>query len=166
MENNDILLTKEMFSRLIQVGVIVKDKDHTLEKYKNILGMDKFRIAKYPPDDEPNCERIYMGKDGNFSAYFCFFNYDNIELEVIQPIEGENIWSDFLSVSGDIKIHHLKYLVKDHKAVEEHFKKFGIKKIQSGASVGINKGKVWAFYDTMDLLGFYTEVMNELPDKA
>ena len=160
---DNAIAPKEFFSRLIQVGVIVRDLDRALENYARLLGIESFRISKYPPDDEPNCERTYMGKSGNFSAKFCFFDYGNIELELIQPLSGENIWDDFLKVQGDICIHHLKYLVKDHAQVEEHFKKLGVEKIQSGASVGINKGRSWAFYDTMDALGFYTEVMNERP---
>ena len=151
---------KMLFDQLIQVGILVRDLPTALEKYKTILGIEQFRIVKYPPEDEPNCERTYRGKAGNFEAKFCFFDYGNIELELIQPICGENIWDEFLAVHGNAAIHHVKYFVKDHCQVEQHFAALGIEKIQSGASVGINKGRSWAFYDTLSALGFYVEVMN------
>ena len=154
------MLDERLFGNVIQIGVLVRDLPSALENYKNILGIDEFRTAKYPPEDEPNCERTYRGKKGNFWATFCFFNYGNIELELIQPLKGENIWDDFLKTHGSAAIHHVKYLIQDHKQVEQHFAALGIEKIQSGASVGINKGRTWAFYDTLPALGFYVEVMN------
>ncbi len=153
---------KELFKNLIQIGMIVEDLDSTLQNLEEIIGMGPFRVAEYPPADEPNCERTYYEKDGDYRGKFCFFNYGNIEFEVIQPLEGQNIWTDFLKNNNGYGLHHLKFLVEDHQEIKQYFDLKGIKRIQSGASVGINKGKSWAYYDTKEKLGFYIEVMNDL----
>lgn len=153
---------KELFKNLIQIGMIVEDLDSTLQNLEEIIGMGPFRVAEYPPADEPNCERTYLEKDGDYRGKFCFFHYGNIEFEVIQPLEGQNIWTDFLKNNHGYGLHHLKFLVDDHQEIKQYFDSKGIKRIQSGASVGINKGKSWAYYDTKEKLGFYIEVMNDL----
>lgn len=153
---------KEIFRNLIQVGLIVEDLDTALSNLEEIIGMGPFRIAEYPPKDEPNCERTYYESDGNYKGKFCFFHYGNIEFEVIQPVEGDNIWFDYLKENKGSGLHHLKFLVDDHQEVKEFFESKGVHRIQSGASVGINKGKSWAYYDTKEKFGFYIEVMNDL----
>lgn len=152
----------EIFSRLIQIGMLTDDLDTTLANLESTLGIGPFRIAVYPPIVEQDCERYYHGIPADFKGKFCFFNFGNIEFEVIQPMGGKNIWSEFLEKNDGPGLHHLKYLVDSHDEVREHFEKLGIAEIQSGASVGVNKGRSWVYYDTYEALGFYTEVMNEL----
>jgi hypothetical protein len=152
---------KEIFSNLIQIGMITDDAEKTLENLEKTLGIGPFRVVEYPPKDEIDCKRFVNQMPSNFTGKFCFFNFGNIEFEVIQPTGGENIWSEFLKMNNGPGLHHLKYMIQSHEEVHEHFEKLGIKEIQSGASVGLNKGRVWAYYDTYETLGFYTEVMNE-----
>jgi mannose-6-phosphate isomerase len=152
--------TKRVFDAPIQIGILVNDLEGTLSRLEKDLGIGPWRIVEYPPKGEaPAME--YHGQPGNFSAKFCFFNFKNIELEVIQPLSGQNIWQDWIDKHGP-GIHHIKFLVDDHKSAEGYLNSKGYKIYQQGASVGINEGKVWAFYDTYDKLGFDLELMNKL----
>ncbi len=149
---------KELFSNPIQIGVLTNDLEEYLDKLENVFGMGPWRIAQYPPEGEhPFTE--YHGKEGNFKAKFCFFHLGNIEIEVIQPLEGENIWADFIKEHGN-SIHHIKFLTKDHKSVENYMNKNGYEIIQQGQGVGPNADKVWAFYNTFSDVGFDIEMMN------
>ena len=85
----------------------------------------------------------------------------NIELEIIQPLDGKNIWRDWIDKHGE-GIHHIKFLVPEHDDSREYLNEKSIKVIQRGASVGKNAGKEWVFYDTYDKLGFDLEIMNEI----
>ena len=151
---------KSVFTQPIQIGVLTKDLDSYLDKLENIFGMGPWRIADYPPaGTAPFTE--YRGKAGNFKAKFCFYHLGNIELEIIQPLEGENIWSDFMDKHGNA-IHHIKFLIEDHAPVREYLASHGYEIIQQGEGVGPNAGKIWAFYNTFDDIGFEVEVMNQL----
>ncbi len=159
MSDKVMLNAKEIFKQPIQVGVLVKDLEGYLSKLQNVFGMGPFRIADYPPEDEIPF-REYHGKTGNFKAKFCFYHLGNIELELIQPLEGESIWQDFLDTHGP-GIHHLKFLVPEHEEVRNYMEAHGYQMYQQGAAVGPNKGRVWAFYNTYDEIGFDVEIMNE-----
>ena len=153
------IFPEDVFRNPIQVGVLVKDLDRYLQKLQSVFGIGPFRIAEYPPKDEVPY-REYHGKKGNFTAKFCFYHLGNIELELIQPISGENIWDDFIGKHG-YGLHHIKFLTTDAKAVEEHLKANGYPVYQQGAAVGPNKGRVWQFYPTYEDIGFDVEMMNE-----
>lgn len=152
---------RDIFTAPIQVGVLVKDLEAYLQKLEQIFGIGPFRIAEYPPADELPF-REYHGKEGNFTAKFCFYELGNIQLELIQPLEGENIWQDFIDTHGP-GIHHLKFMVPEHDNVHRYLQENGYEISQQGAAVGPNKGRVWAFYPTYDEIGFDVELMNEIP---
>lgn len=149
---------KEIFCNPIQVGVLVKDLEGYLQKLNDVFGMGPFRIAEYPPENEI-LVREYHGRNGNFKAKFCFYDLGNIELELIQPLEGESIWEDFLREHGP-GIHHLKFLVPEHEQVREYLNEKGYDIYQQGGAVGPNKGRCWAFYPTYGDIGFDVEIMN------
>ena len=92
-------MDKTLFRNVVQVGMVVSDLDQTLEKFQSLLGIRPFRTVEYPPVGEEGCPREYRGKSGDFTARFCFFNLGGIELEVIQPLTGDSIWSDFPAAS-------------------------------------------------------------------
>ena len=151
---------KDYFKDPIQSGVLVNDLEQYLEKLESVFGIGPFRIAEYPPKGTSPF-REYRGKNGNFIAKFCFYHLGNIELELIQPISGDNIWQEHIDKHGQ-GIHHIKFLVPDHKPIEEYLNENGYHIIQQGEGVGPNAGKIWAFYDTYDDIGFDVELMNEL----
>ncbi len=150
---------EDVFRNPIQIGVLVHDLDAYLTKLQDVFGMGPWRIAEYPPADEIPF-REYHGKEGNFTAKFCFFHLGNIELEVIQPISGDNIWDDFISKHGQ-GLHHIKFLVDDGKEVENYMNKHGYEIYQQGGAVGPNKGRIWSFYPTYEDIGFDVEIMNK-----
>lgn len=150
------------FHNPIQIGLIVRDLDKALANFKEVLGMDGFRIADFPPPDHPDVVRKYHGKDGDFTAKFCFYNWGNIEFEIIQPLSGDNIWSDYLDGVGEMGLHHIKFMVPEHEEVRKHFESLGISVSQMGEGVGPNAGRHWVFYNTMDKLGFDIEMLNSI----
>jgi methylmalonyl-CoA/ethylmalonyl-CoA epimerase len=158
-------IDKQTFLNPIQIGMIVEDLEPVVKNLEEILGFGPFRIVDFPPEGQ-DVKMMYQGKPAKFKAKFCFFDMGNIELELIQPVEGENIWSDFLKANGGMGLHHIKFSVPRHEPIRKYFESKGINISQMGASVGKNLGKEWVFYDTEDKLGFAVELMNSIVDAA
>jgi 4-hydroxyphenylpyruvate dioxygenase-like putative hemolysin len=77
----------------------------------------------------------------------------DVQIELVQPLEGNSIFKEFLEKRGE-GIHHLKYTVSDPEQVLERLRKEGIEILQSGK---LGQG---AFYylDTESRLGFILEL--------
>lgn len=156
---------KNIFGDPIQIGLIVEDADKIMKNLQDILGIGPFRVVDYPAEGA-ELEMTYMGKPAQYKAKFCFFMWGNIEIELIQPLEGDSVWKDFIeSQPNRMGLHHIKFLVPEHEPVREYLASKGIPCTQHGASVGINAGKEFVFYGTDEKLGFALEIMNSIVKK-
>ena len=154
------LSPKELFDNFVQVGAVVRDLDKTIQVLSEVFGLGPFRIIDWPPADQADIQRLYYGKPGSFTARMAFAEMGPVELELIQPLEGESIWADFLAEQGP-GIHHIRFNVLEMQPVIEHLAKHGIRVSQMGS--GIRPGTTWANFDTESMVGFTIEVMKALP---
>ena len=149
------------FSSLSQIGVVVRNIEDYLRAIEAVLKVRPNIVVKIPNETMTNLERHYYGESEDFSAMLAFFNFDAIQLEVIQPLTGKSVWKDFLERRGE-GIHHIRFGIADMAACDEHFAGLGIKKAQDGYSTKNIEGLKWAYFDTEEKLGFFTEVINDL----
>lgn len=149
------------FSTLSQIGVVVRNIEDYLRVMESILKVKPDIVVKIPNDTMTNQERHYYGENEDFSAMLAFFNFGAVQLEVIQPLTGKSVWKDFLERRGE-GIHHIRFSIADMAACDEHFAGLGIKKAQDGYSTKNIEGLKWAYFDTEEKLGFFTEVINDL----
>jgi methylmalonyl-CoA/ethylmalonyl-CoA epimerase len=151
---------KEIFNDFVQIGVVVRDIDRTMQVLSQLFGIGPFRTIIYPPPDRPDIERSYYGQPGNFRYRVAFAELGPIELELIQPCQGRNIWADWLETHGE-SIHHIRFNVPDVEPVVEYLTQHDIGVSQKGS--GLRPGTTWVNFDTADLIGFTIEIMNKLP---
>lgn len=152
-------IASEMFRDFVQIGVVVRDLDKTTAALTEIFGIGPFRTIDWPPADRTDIQRYYYGEPGNFSARMAFTELGPVELELIQPLEGESIWADFLREHGE-GIHHIRFNVPDIQPVIGYLAGHGIQAAQMGS--GIRPGTTWANFDSQARVGFVIEAMNVL----
>jgi catechol 2,3-dioxygenase-like lactoylglutathione lyase family enzyme len=152
---------KLSFQDFMHVGLIVKNIEQTLEKMENIFEIGPYKIIEFPPKEmkKDEIQLSYHGKSTWFTARFCFIKMGNTEIELIEPVEGDSIWKDFLAEKGE-GIHHLKYEVDSLNDTIEFFKTLGVNCPQYGSAVGVNLGKTWAYFVTTVQLGYIVEILN------
>jgi catechol 2,3-dioxygenase-like lactoylglutathione lyase family enzyme len=83
-----------------------------------------------------------------------------VELELIQPLDEDSIWADFLRAQGG-GIHHIRFNVPDLEPVIQYLDGKGIQAAQTGS--GLRPGTRWANFDSADMVGFVIEAMNVVP---
>jgi len=82
----------------------------------------------------------------------------SMKLELIQPLEGESIYKEFLEEKGE-GVHHIaSYEVDDLDRALAGFKELGIKVLQSGTWSGAS----FAYLDTEELLGTIVELVKRV----
>ncbi|BBZ69591.1 VOC family protein [Mycobacterium paraseoulense] len=87
-----------------QIAWVTPDLDATETALTGLLGVRKWvRIpdVHFAPD---SCS--YRGKPADFVASISLSYLGDMQLELIQPVRGENIYSDFLRESGP-GLHHI-----------------------------------------------------------
>jgi len=154
------LQPEQLFNDFVQIGVVVKDLERTIQALTEIFGIGPFRTITWPPADRSHIERYYHGQPGNFSARMAFADLGPVELEIIQPLEGDNIWADFLAEHGE-GIHHIRFNVLDLERVIGYLAARGISIDQWGS--GLRPGTAWMYFDTQQKVGFNIEVLKKVP---
>ncbi|MFX1325487.1 MAG: VOC family protein, partial [Promethearchaeota archaeon] len=81
----------------------------------------------------------------------------NTQIELIQHIEGENIYKEFLD-QGKEGLHHISLFVENMEPYLNKFQKIGYEIIFSGK---IGKQN-WAYLDTVKDVGFLIELQETL----
>lgn len=151
---------QKVLGDFVQIGIVVKDLDRTIGVLSQVFGLGPFRSITYPPLGRDDIERWYHGMPGDFTIREAFAELGPIELELIQPLEGDSIWTDFLREHGE-GIHHIRFNVRDLDRALEGVRNHGISPSQSGS--GLRPGTTWAYLDTQETMGFVVELMNVLP---
>jgi catechol 2,3-dioxygenase-like lactoylglutathione lyase family enzyme len=155
----DAAAPEKFFNNFVQIGAVVADLDQSIKGLTEIFGIGPFRVIDWPPAGRKDIQRFYYGQPASFTARMAFTELGPVELELIQPLEGESIWADFLAVHGP-GIHHIRFNVLDLDPVVEYLGERGIGIAQMGS--GIRPGTVWANFDTESHVGFTIEVMKML----
>lgn len=144
---------------VVQVGIVVRDAATTAQAWVERFKLDPPYIVDWPPPDH-NLEgtRTYHGQPGTFRMRLAFIETGPVQIEFIEPLEGENIYADFLAEHGE-GIHHILFEVDDPQAVATGL---GVKILQSGGSI-LRPGALWAYLDTQDILGCIIELKSKQP---
>lgn len=145
--------------RLVQIGIVVADRDRTTQLLTSLFGIGPFRLVEWP--DRPEAKYYYRGAEEQIRLKQAFVQLGGVEVELIQPLEGHNDYQDFLNQSGG-GIHHVLFEVPDIDLVIQELAKSGVTVLQSGT--GIRPGTRWALMDTKKLLGFLVELRHRPGD--
>ncbi len=148
------------FERLVQIGIVVPDLDKTTGLLTSLLGIGPFRSVVWP--NRPESKYQYRGVEQHILLSQAFVQLGQVEIELIQPLEGErNAYKEFLDQTGG-GIHHVLFEVKDIDSVLEALAESGVSVLQSGT--GIRPGTRWALLDTQEMLGFLVELRHRPGD--
>jgi Glyoxalase/Bleomycin resistance protein/Dioxygenase superfamily len=139
--------------RLVQIGIVVADLNHTTKLLTSVFGIGPFRFVEWP--DRAESRYYYRGIEERIRIKQAFVQFGDVEVELIQPLEGHNGYQDFLDQTGG-GIHHLLFEVPDIDPVIQELAKSGVTVLQAGT--GIRPGTRWALLDTQKLLGFFVEL--------
>lgn len=140
--------------RAVQIGIVVEDLDRTTDLLSKLFGIGPFHFIEWP--NRPDSKYWYRGQEEHIRIRQAFVQVGAVELEFIQPLEGErNAYRQFLDEKGG-GMHHLLFEVDQLDAITSELEKDGIEILQAGT--GIRPGTSWALLDTAKLVGLFLEL--------
>ena len=116
MENT----TESPFSKVIQIGIVIRDMEKTVERLTS-LGLGPFEEMHLPPDRKEwfRDKRMYA----NFKI--CKAMIGDVEIELIQPLDGDSPHKEFLNSKGE-GIQHIGCAVTDIQNKVDKLTKQGV----------------------------------------
>ncbi len=125
-----------------QIGLVVRDLEKTADFYYSTFGIGPFSIVPEVKFDGV----ILRGQPTNSRIKVAFADSGPLQIELIQPLEGENIYTEFLR-SGNEGLHHLGFEVDNFEGMMAKFKRQGIeplfwKSYRSMAFAYLDTGKI------------------------
>jgi methylmalonyl-CoA epimerase len=130
-----------LFSRVDQIGVVVKDVEKTAKFYEKLLKQEPLPPIEFETD--------------NVKLKIVFFQLGEVQLELIQVLEGENVHTKFLREKGE-GLHHVGFFVKNLEEELAALKNEGIEVLWRGEALGVTK---FAYLDTEKTLGIVLELI-------
>jgi methylmalonyl-CoA/ethylmalonyl-CoA epimerase len=145
--------------RPVQIGVVVKDLARATQLLTELFGIGPFRFIEWP--NRPESKYFFRGKEEQIKIRQAFTQVGPLELELIQPLEGEkNAYYEFLEQKGG-GIHHVLFEVEDMDKTVQNLAAHQVQVLQAGT--GIRPGTRWTLLDTQALVGFLLELRQVAP---
>jgi len=140
-----------------QVGIVVADLEQALRRHELLFGSAEWLIVENGPR---NMHGLHVrGLPNEFSMRLALHGLDP-QLELLQPLEGEDILSEWLERRGE-GLHHLGYEVRSLDETIERMAEAGYECIQHGYGFGADGSGGFAYFDTERELGYLVEAVEQ-----
>lgn len=137
-----------------QVAWVVEDLEDAIERYSKTLGIGPWEVHYIEPPEHR--EMSYRGRETECAFAVGYATIDDIEIEFVEPLDGDSIHQDFLDEHGE-GIHHLAcFEFEEVSEVVNAFENAGIPVVQDGKW----HDRHYMYFDTQEMLdGMYFETL-------
>ncbi len=140
------------FKRISQVAIVVKNIEKSRADWAKLLGVKENPINV--TEDWEATHMTFRGKPSKAKAKLTFFQFENITLELIEPVGDPSTWQQFGDKKGE-GIHHIAFNVEDLNGTLETFRKSGVGVEQRGDY----RGGCYVYMDSVGKLGGTIELL-------
>lgn len=135
-------------TKIDQIGIVVKDIQKTTEYYSSTLGIGPFRVSEI---SMANVD--IRGKIGQLKIKVAITKIGPLQLELIENIEGNNIYTEFIKTKGE-GLHHLAVIVDDVQKEVAELRRQGVR-------VLMEDKKYFAYLNTEETGGVILELLRK-----
>ncbi len=134
--------------KINQLGYVYKDIKKQANLLEEKLGLPKFAYLENKPT-----KYNYRGRETTVQTMIGFSRSLNVQVELIQLINGECIFKEFID-SGREGLHHFGIFVDDVDTIVKEYIDRGYSIVHEGITAGVQKV---AYIDTYEDFGVYIE---------
>lgn len=129
--------------KAIEIALVTRDASRTMAGLW-ALGIGPWRIYTFDPGNTTN--QTYRGRPSPFVLKVCFAQAGAMVWEIIEPVSGDTIFSEFIDRHGE-GVHHIAFDCNSMPFADRiaEFERRGFTLAQGGSWMGRNH---FAFFDT------------------
>jgi hypothetical protein len=155
MNIDDQIQTELNLPPVHQIGVLTKDIKKAIDYYVSQFGLGPFTVYEFTPD-----KVWYKEEPSHYKAIYGKTMLGDIELCLMQPLEGESIQKEFIEKHGD-GLFNLGFHVQNYEEMFDKFLKAGFNPLARAESYvsnynGYVKG---CYFDTQKVGGIIFELL-------
>jgi methylmalonyl-CoA/ethylmalonyl-CoA epimerase len=139
-----------------QVGFVVKDLEAAVENWTRLFGVGPWQFYTY---EKPLLKRMsYHGTPVEYRMRLALANVGSLRIELIQPLEGDTVYADFVREHG-YGMHHFGLLTDDMETSLAEARAAGLAMTMDGSGFGRDGDGHYAYLDTEAALGTTLELI-------
>ncbi len=142
---------------ITQVAWVVEDLDKSVEMHHRLFGTGPWHYYRYGRELLSMMRR--NGKDTEYAMSTAVANAGTTRLELIQPIQGDTVYSEFVGKNGYGKVHHFGLAVENMQESLEIARRAGFTVTMEGSGYGLDGDGHFAYLDTEKVFGIILELM-------
>lgn len=141
------------YTRISQIAILTHNVEKAARHWGEYLGMPTPEIVI--SDGFEKTGALYRGEPCHALLYQAFFEFENIQMEIIQPVDDTpSIWRECLDRNGE-GLHHISFEVKDMPRHIENCADKDMPLMQKGEY----QGGRYAYFDARDNLNIILEMV-------
>ena len=138
---------------VMQFAILCRDIKKTTEAWAEFLGVPVPEIII--SDTYENTQATYNGEPCHARIYQSFFDFDNIQFELISPMDDTpSVWLEYLNKNGE-GFHHIAFGCKNMKETKRLLAEEGFPTVADCEY----KGGRYAYLDTVGKLTMMLELL-------
>lgn len=142
--------------KIDQIGYVVKDIEQTMREYYEQFGVGGWKIYTYGKSLLSYARR--NGKPFEYRARVALSFFGESRIELIQQIEGDTIYQEFIDRHG-FGVHHLGIYVLDIASKLKETQEEGLAVSMEGAGYGLDGDGHFAYLETEQRFGTTYELI-------
>jgi len=140
-----------------QVAWVVEDLDEAVRRHHRLFGTGPWHYYRYDRSMLSMMRRD--GKDVEFVLDTAVANAGPTRLEIVQPLQGDTIYHDFVRSHGYGGIHHFGLAVDNMREALDLARHAGFHVTMEGSGYGLDGDGHFAYLDTEPAFGIILELM-------
>lgn len=138
---------------IVQIGLVVHDAAATAARYEQLLAVQDWFLNEVDSGQGKGENFHHRGRVIEAKARIAWTRIGNVELELIEPLDEDSVYAEFLREHGS-GIHHVMFGCADFDACSRRFTEEGIKEL-AGGELQQTRFKL---FDARDSLGLICEI--------
>lgn len=104
-----MIYARKTFEEIIQIAIVVENLKKSLKTFNDEYGIGPWEIYKI--DKETTIDMKRNGESKEFDYIVAMCEIENVELELVQPIDENSVYYEFLKNHGP-GLHHIGFKIK------------------------------------------------------
>lgn len=156
LEGKDCLLPF-LTRGITQVAWVVEDLDKSVKEFYEKFGIGPWHYYRYGSPLLKMMRR--RGKEASFCMKTAVADAGATRLELIETLEGDTIFDEFISKNGYGKVQHFGIAIDNMEEALEIVRRAGINVTMEGSGYGLDGDGYFAYLETENIIGITLELM-------